>query len=345
MIRGGSLVIWVMAFVSSASCVGALDDPSTVRDLRVLGMRLDPPELLITQCNARTLQQILALADGGASLDLSPDAGSAALAAELFQVTSRPLDFTALIADPRGAGRALEYTLSVCTEASDRKCETSRRSVLKTGTTTAGELSFKVQPVNDLILALQDGGTPTLLEVVQKDSFRGLGGIRVPLVLELTASESGEKIYAQKLMPYSCKFVPGMVANVQPVLQGITVAGAEWDGGVGPTLELRGTEAIEMVPLDFSALEEHYVLPSLQLQPVALTESWKIAHYASSGTMSPYETGGTNLGGEESRSTFKWAPDPAALEARDIDFYFVVRDGRGGESWLTRHAHWSPRSL
>ena len=67
-----------------------------------------------------------------------------------------------------------------------------------------------------------------------------------------------------------------------------------------------------------------------------------VAHHTTSGTMSPYETGGTNLGGQVSKSTFKWMPDAVATEPLDVTFYFVVRDGRGGESWLTRQLHWSP---
>jgi hypothetical protein len=207
-------------------------------------------------------------------------------------------------------------------------------------------LAFEVMPV----IETHDGGVPTirtvpdgnsvLIDVVQNDVYKGLGGIRVPLVLEVKAADTQEQIYAQKLMPYTCKFLPEMTQNVQPTLPGITLNGAEWPE-VG-SVTLSGREKHEMNAVDFSASQETYVLPSLQLKPVALTESWKIAHYATSGTTSPYETGGTNLGGGLSKSAFSWTPSATAHEPLDVTFYFVVRDGRGGESWLLRHARWSP---
>ncbi len=330
----GSMVL----FISSAACIGAQDDPSTVHDLRVLGMSFEPPELLISECNARTLQTVIGI---GRDAGSKADAGiPGALVAQLIQLTSKPLQFKVLIGDPDGGGRSLDYRISVCTDASDRRCETSRRVDLATGTTTGGELTLQVAPVNDFAASLKTGSTPLLFEIAQADTYRGLGGIRVPVVLELSASDTGERIFAQKLMPYSCKFVPGMVQNVTPVLPGMTARDAGW--GEEEVIELRGREKINMLPLDFSSLEEQYVSPSLALQPVAFKESWKIAHYATAGTMSPYETGGTNIGGDESRSAFSWTPDSVSLAAQNVQFYFVVRDGRGGESWLTRRARWSP---
>ena len=340
-----STLVMVSLLVPTAACVSAQDDPTTVHDLRVLGMGFEPPEVLLTRCNALTLRQLLASqADGGSVANVDPG-----LLIELLSVGARPLDFRALIADPNGAGRALDYKLSVCTDATDRTCSNpDRRSVLSEGQYSgeSGELSLKVSPVsstNDagmVSVRTVGTGTPVLLDVVQNDSYRGLGGIRIPVVLELTARDTGEKIFAQKLMPYVCRFLPQMEQNVLPVLPGMTARSEAW--AEDQVIELGGRTAIDMEPLDFSALEETYVLPSLQLQPVTLTESWKIAHYATSGTISPYETGGTNLGGAVSRANFKWTSDAANNQPIDIRFYFVVRDGRGGESWLVRRARWSP---
>ncbi len=344
--RAHMLTFTALLLVLASACVDRQDDPTTVHDLRVLGMQLDPPEVLITRCNAGSLQKLIATqADGGSLSNLDP-----LLLFELLSVASQPLDFRALIVDPKGNGRALHYRLSACTDISDRTCANpDKRALLNEGDFAASgtnELALQVAPVSEL----HDGGLPSirslpngtavLLDVLQNDTFRGLGGIRVPLVLELTAPDSGEHVYAQKLMPYVCKFLPDMTQNVLPVLPGMTVLDAGWDAGVG--LELSGHAEIAMDAVDFTPLQETYVLPSLQLRPVTLTESWKIAHYATSGTMSPYETGGTNLGGGVSRSNFKWTPDSAAKEPVDVTFYFVARDGRGGESWLTRQAHWSP---
>ena len=48
----------------AAACVAAQDNPTTVHDLRVLGMRLEPPEVLMTGCN---VQLLLGLAGAASS--------------------------------------------------------------------------------------------------------------------------------------------------------------------------------------------------------------------------------------------------------------------------------------
>jgi hypothetical protein len=37
----------------------------------------------------------------------------------------------------------------------------------------------------------------------------------------------------------------------------------------------------------------------------------------------------------------EWEPEEGAA-AQDVTFYAVVRDGRGGSSWVMRRARWSP---
>ena len=104
----------------------------------------------------------------------------------------------------------------------------------------------------------------------------------------------------------------------------------------------RPDAGVRLEPLPFEDQQETYVVPSLELKPVNLTESWKVTWLTTSGTMSPYNTGGTDLQGMTGRHNAKWRPDQAATEAQDVDFYFVVRDGRGGSSWLRRSVRWEP---
>jgi hypothetical protein len=37
-----------------------------------------------------------------------------------------------------------------------------------------------------------------------------------------------------------------------------------------------------------------------------------------------------------------WTPDQISNEPTDVTFHIVVRDGRGGSSWLTRFVKWYP---
>jgi hypothetical protein len=259
-----------------------------------------------------------------------------------------PVNFTALIADPAGNGRSLDYRLLTCANRGDRDCNNEGDFLeLAAGTTTGGELKLNnVSPVFSLgadagIRTLPDGSdTPLFFEVISQDTFKGLGGIRVPVVLELSASDTGEKIYAQKLMVYTCKLFPQMTQNVTPVLPGLTFDGDPWPEG--EVKKVKGRQSFPFEAVDFTSLEEKYTVPSLELKPVELVESWKITWMTNMGFMSSYTTGGTELDGTTGRHRSRWTADNNVTEEQDVEFYFVVRDGRGGNSWTKRTLRWQP---
>lgn len=315
-------------------CVTPEDNPTNVHDLRVLGMRFEPPEVLMQGCDARLLLGALAGAADGGTVMVPPQ----------FQLllglyASTPLQFEALIADPAGGGRDLNYRLMGCANRGDRTCDNEGDFVvLQEGTTKGGVLQANVAPG---IQFLDDGlATPLLLEVIQQDTYKGLGGIRVPIVLELSAPDTNEKIYAQKLMVYTCQLFPTMTQNVTPRLPGLVFNQVAWPQD--EVIEVHGRGDWEIVPEDFTALEESYVVPTLQLKPLDLVESWKVTWMTTSGTMSPYTTGGTDPVGTTGRHRAVWKPDQVSTEPADVTFHMVVRDGRGGSSWLTRFVKWYP---
>lgn len=330
------VLLSLVVLLGAAACVEDEDDPTTLKDLRVIGMRFEPPEVLIPGCNPQLLVGAAAsAADAGTgSITLPPQFQQL-----LAQYAGKPLQFSALISDEAGGGRELDYRLLACASRSDRQCDNEGDfALLKEGKTTAGELTAVVAPG---IQFLDDGAaTPLLLEVIQQDTFKGLGGVRVPVVLELSAPDTGELIYAQKLMVYSCQFFPQQRQNVTPVLPGI-----QWQGEPWPEDEVKthaGTEPVSLSPADFTGLEEAYVVSSLALQPVQLEEAWKITWMTTSGTMSAYNTGGIGFVGDPGRHNVKWQPDRRATEPKDVTFHFVVRDGRGGNSWTSRRVRWTP---
>lgn len=289
------------------ACVGPEDNPTTVRDLRVLGASFTPPELLAPTC----------------------DQSAASLAAWASEVT-----FAALIADPQGQGRPIAYELFACANLSDRRCANADDRVrFAEGETSPGELSLALRPG----LAMLPDGKPLLQEVLDQDAYKGLGGLRVPFVLHLKAGD--EEIYAQKLMVFDCRFFPEMEANEQPVLPGLLLDGEPWPEDERPVLEGRAEATIE--PLDFSEREEAYLVRSFELKRVHLVERWKISWYATLGFVSPGQTGGTDLGGHDSRHRVVWRAPEGAGE-QEVTFYAVVRDGRGGEFWLERRALFKP---
>ncbi len=323
-----------LSLLSFAGCVSAQDNPTNVHDLRVLGMRMEPPEVLMTGCNAQLLLGAVAGAgaDGGIMVPQQ-------VLVLLGLYASTPIQFTALIADPEGNGRMLDYRLLGCANRGDRDCNNEGDFVeLQAGQTTAGEFSATIAPGTKV---LDDGMNSFLLfEVINQDTFKGLGGIRLPVVLEVSAPDTGEKIYAQKLMVYTCQLFPEMKQNVTPQLPGLNFDGDPWPEG--EVKKVKGNAEIPLTPVDFTELEEKYVVPSLALQPVALTESWKVTWMTTSGTMSSYNTGGTELDGTTERHRSLWRPDSSNQEEKDVEFYFVVRDGRGGNSWTKRSVRWIP---
>ena len=299
----------LLGLLFCAACVGSEDTPSNVKDLRVLAMRFDPPELFADVC--------------------SPDPSA------LLPTLARPVRLTALIPDPAGDGRDLDYVLSACSTTRDALCEEDRVELAR-GVTRGGELVVNLAP-GPGVAQLEDG---TLLaqRVLEEDTYQGLGGIRLPLVLEV--SGGGERIYARKLMVYNCPLVPGMAVNVQPELSGLLLEGEPWEEGA--PRELSGPGPFRVEAMDFSERQEGYVVPSFEFKPVQLRESWELSYYGTLGSFSPNQTGGADLGGGEDRHRVEWRPPSSATEPQDVLFWVVVRDGRGGLTWVTRSVRYTP---
>jgi hypothetical protein len=307
---------------AAAGCVDIPDDPTTVHDLRVMGIAMDPPELMAPVCPTVT--------SNGISIPQQD------LVTYTAQVT-----LTALLVDPAGGGRPISYELFACSSLGDRTCEKESETVLVTsGQTTAGVFTYTFQPGTVVL----PNGTPLLAQVLENDTvYHGLGGIRVPLVLHVGAQ--GEEIFAQKIMLYSCQFFPDQRANLTPELPGLQMNGAEWPKDPG-ILALSGRGPFRTLPDDLTALEESYVVPSIPDQEgnvsrIDLVESWKLSWYTDYGTFSSATTGGTDAAGRESRHNNEWQL-PATPEERDVTYWVVVRDGRGGLSWSTWRAHYTP---
>jgi len=307
--------------IAAGACVQIPDDATTVHDLRVLGVAMDPPELMAPVCP--TLN--------GGQITIPPED----LATYAAQVTLR-----ALLVDPAGEGRPISYELFACSSLSDRTCEKESETVLVTsGQTTAGVLTYSFRPGTILL----PNGQPLLFQVLQNDTvFHGLGGIRVPLVLHVGAQ--GEEIFAQKLMVYSCQFFPDQRANLTPELPGLALNGERWPQDA--PLALSGSGPFRTLPDDLTPYEEAYVVPSIPDQEgnvsrVDLVESWKLSWYTDYGTFSSGTTGGTDAAGREGRHNNEWRL-PATVEERDVTYWVVARDGRGGLSWSTWRAHYTP---
>lgn len=296
-----------LLLLGAAACVDVEDQPSRVFDFRVLGIATEPPELMASAC------------------EITP---------ETLDELSSDVTYRTLLVDPKGEGRPIQYTLWACADREDRTCaNASNRVLLAEGSTTAGELALSVRPGASTLAE----DIPLLQRVQELDPYRGLGGLRMPLVLR--AQTGDEVVYAQKLMVFWCPAVEGMRVNEQPVIPGLRVDDAVWPAEA--PLELRGAGPFVVTSEDVAALQETYVVPGLRLEAVTLRESWEISWHATLGQFAPQETGGSSFGGQEGRHRTEWEP-PEGAQAQEVTFWAVVRDGRGGSSWLVRRALWSP---
>jgi hypothetical protein len=297
------------------ACGPMQDNPTQLKDLRVLAMSFEAPELMAPTCDINDPRNLFLFA--------------------------QPLQLRALVVDPAGGGRDLAWEVLACASVADRTCsDPERRVVVATGTMQPGELALS-HPFGALsmpgLLGPDGKPLPLLPEVVQKDTYKGLGGIRMPVVLHVKAGE--EEIYAQKLMVFSCKAFPDQAQNVTPALTGLKLEGKDWPEAEAPPLSGPGPFAVE--PDDFSGSEEPYVVSSFELQPVQLQESWTLAWYVTAGRMEREQTGGTDPDGTEIRPGNTWVP-ARDQPAGEVTFHVVVRDGRGGTSWYTRRAQYTP---
>ncbi len=93
-----ALAVFGSTLVALGGCVGPEDVPSNVKDLRVLGIKVEPPEILAERC-------IRGADDPGAQ--------------QVLAAYAQPLEYTALIQDPTGAGRPIDYRLYACASQAD----------------------------------------------------------------------------------------------------------------------------------------------------------------------------------------------------------------------------------
>lgn len=295
-------------------------DPSLITDLRVIGVKVEPPEILLPGCTKEVAAALIADAGSPATLNLLLGSG-------LAQAALQNVELSAFIADFGGEGRLLNYTLRVCANQGDIACaDAGSAAVLAQGVTPGGVLTLSVLPA----AKLTPDGNSILLQALLEDTYRGLGGVRLPLSLELTAPNDGGHIYAQKLMVYSCKLFDNQRANVNPVLPGLLLDGHPWsvDGGT----VTRGD--VTVGPMDFRDLQETYLVADFNLQPISLTENWQLTYLNSFTAFDRYQVGGGQAHGDPAQLTSVMKLN--GLPSAPVYVMVVVRDGRGGENWLVR---------
>ena len=219
-----------------------------------------------------------------------------------------------LAVDPRHDAGPQSALLQICGPTDSRRCDEGP--------------SFDVGPV-PLAFTLP-AFDPRLL--LGNDKLADYGGIRVQLSLAVGDGGPAEQVHASKTVIYSPAGAP-CSTNHNPQLGAVRLTRLGEDAGVlAPDMPLEiGTKyGLRPQLLDGGGGEEDYCTLDLRKNRVDLTEQAQYAFFTGPGGEFDVDTADEPLDGGA-------PPDGLARFTPHADagtIWIVVRDGRGGESWI-----------
>ncbi|MHB8418348.1 MAG: hypothetical protein ACYDCL_09750 [Myxococcales bacterium] len=319
----------------AAGCSLPSDNPTSVHDLRILAISATPPELRYAihgnyqqgQCN--------------------PDLTGV--------LTAGPIQLQALVADPNGGGRDLGWTWTECPQTSTERCPSDPAYVIASGSGPPSQVaaSFDVAAEalgeEQVAAGCASGCPPTPLLTAIADNPLGFCrfGIWLQVGLEIDTPDAGS-IYGSKLLVFTpvpddyptdagvCPQGPdgGMPPHQNPVFSVLDLDGNPLPAGSAVSALAAASHAL--TPVIPSNGEQPYCVPNFQGGWTELTETWLFSLMTTVGTFDTEQVGAGgfgNVSGGAINLTVDWST-PADGGAATI--YSVVRDGRGGTSWITR---------
>jgi hypothetical protein len=326
MVSGRAIAVAALALAGAWAAAGCteFEDPAIVLDLRVLGMRAEPPEIM---------------------LPYDPDDPTA-----IDLAAVGPIEVCALVADP-GEERGLEYSMSYCRPTTSGRCHDYEDTVVDLGGGPIGDPEGP-EPVSPCATL---SPSPELAQVVMEsfaaDNFLGFGGVRVQVDLEVRPEGGGrdEVVHAFKRVLYSPQLPAERVANANPTVNrfiGLRTPtgerGLDFDvplgrcGEIEPFVVAPG-ERVALLPDEPPEAREEYVVPTFDGDSRHFTENLTYQWHATLGDWSPFESGGTvDVAGNEPTLDSTWrGPVGRDLigEGLDVRIWIVQRDERGGQTW------------
>lgn len=309
----------LLAVALLAAC-GDFEDPEIVIDLRVLGMQVDPPEVVAP---------------------VDPE--------EPTQIDVRDLEDStvcALVGDPT-ADRRLTWSMTSCPPTNSGRCDNSGapQTLLGEGALDDPELGDEA-PVICARLGADGNLLAILMESFDVNDLLGFGGISAQIELRVEPEGGGDPVFGTKRMRYAPQVPIDRVANQNPHIAGLTATFEDEtvvdmpEGrcrDVEPVAVAAGAE-IKLEPVESETDREDYVLPTIDGGRVELTENITYRWHSTAGAWQRHVSGGPrDPVGNEPQLFSRWtAPsDPAIVGAGlDVELWLVYRDERGGGAWL-----------
>ncbi len=314
------------------------DRPTEVVDLRVLALRLEPPEI---------------------EMPLSEHADPI------------PVGISALVATPDSG--TLQWNMRMCSSATSRGCKGEEEGGVLEHVSSGeveipsshgevpeivleGEISFSVEMIQELLEAtLLDGLggiRPVLdLEVRSGDySERALKRLQISfpdIAYRLLMAEVGIPICDERGLPEGCLEYRARVPNANPAIEDIAYRRVLQDGSLsdpepipedGPLLVSSG-EQVWLVPQAADGSSESYqtLFVDFETHEVRLEDREEIliwSWFATAGRLGRARTEETRTRGEQNLWT---AQESAPRSQGDVWIWLVLRDNRGGVDFTSLH--------
>ncbi|MBI5542977.1 MAG: hypothetical protein HY901_03755 [Deltaproteobacteria bacterium] len=304
----------VLIALASAGCTDALDHVSSVHDLRILAIGSDPPDSVMP-----------------AGVD--PRSGGVP-PLPVFRIKL-------LLGDDPQAQRSVQYRVTTCPKADRMRCEGLDGGV--GSVMVIGEGS--AVPVGGIVEAEVTLGRfeqlaelyPLIQKAIEEDPYKGFGGLPLAISVRVWAGDEevvgGSRIPLWLPIPWA---TPGLVPNVAPQEPEVLFDGIVALPGDLPEVRSGGFPLdVFEVPDD---LKESYVVPTFDGATKTLRESWSYSWFTTKGYFAPEGTGGYNPALQEDNDTDTQLQILDSEPPGEFKVVCVVRDGRGGESWIIRDA-------
>jgi hypothetical protein len=332
-----TLTAVALAALALGGC-STFQDESTVIDLRILGIKADPPEIYV---DPSTLAS---------------------------QTTPFKSTFTALVVDPKGNGRSISYDVLACPRDIDTVTAATGHNGVICQQNVAGQTptSYEVIPPSTPATTTDPGPEhdisfdfsvpPSLLQLAFTADPYAAMGFQLPVVVQMELGAGSENIIATKRLIFSQQLPdrPAQAPNQNPEVTTVTTYPAR-DANLDP---------ISPTPLDPSApvtvplggklwfepggaVAEAYSTRTLTRDnpPQVVTtdvpaETLRFAFFTTAGTFTPVET-------STATSAIFTKPGRPHLESQYaaptkmpdnplVTLWIFAHDERGGASWTTR---------